>query len=135
MNIPIDWKKVEVKNVFAIWLPPTLREEYVSAVDSSVRRWANENIIVHFDLGRFSDPLTLYSQKRAFEMSSEQIDGVTATLVSFHQDNGWYLTAVHFPDLGKDRFGQTVKLTLVVEAKAIVDKQVPLRIVRSVQFL
>jgi hypothetical protein len=65
MDIPIDWKRVEVKNICRFSLPPTLTGVNVSGGDSFIRQWEDEHMTVNFDYGHFSDPLTLYSRQRA----------------------------------------------------------------------
>jgi hypothetical protein len=132
MDIPADWIKIKVNDKFAFWIPPGLAAVRVRGVDSHVQRWETEKIVVHFDFGRFSDPLTLYSRKKSHVVTAEQISGRSATIVSFERDDGWQFTAIHFPDLGKDTSGQVVKLTLVVETDPKVSKEVPLKIVKSV---
>jgi len=134
MEIPTDWKKVEAGGKFTFWIPPALEEVGVRAIDSTVRRWEGKEMMVHFDYGRFSDPLTLYSEKKLFETASELIDNRSARIVSFERVDGWYLTAVHFPELGKDKYQRTLKLTLVVESAPGVSKEVPTTIVKSVRF-
>lgn len=134
MIVPTDWMKVNVNDRFAFWIPPGLVAADAQGIDSYIQRWESEDIIVHFDYGRFSDPLTSYSRKKSYEPTTEQISGYSASIVSFEFDNGWWFTAIHFPDLRRDSFGQVIKLTLVAETSPRVDKEVPLKIVKSVTF-
>jgi len=134
VSIPRNWMRIEANNKFSFWLPPALVARDVRSHDSYERRWESKDMVVHFDYGRFSDPLTLYSRKNSYEAATERIGSYTTTIVSFQQDDGWRFTAAHFPDLGSDQFGRTVKLTLAVDTNPKVPKDVPLKIVRSITF-
>jgi hypothetical protein len=61
----------------------------------------------------------------------EKTDNYSARIVSFEKDNGWNFVGVHFPDLGKNKFDQIIKLTLVVESAPKIDKEIGSRIVKS----
>jgi len=126
--------RIEANNEFCFWLPPALVASDKLSHDSYVRRWESKDVVVHFDYGRFSDPLTLYSRKNSYEAATERIGGYTTTIVSFQRDDGSRFTAAHFPDLGSDQFGRTVKLTLAVDTHPKVPEDVPLKIVRSITF-
>ena len=134
MSIPRNWMRIEANNEFCFWLPPALVASDKLSHDSYVRRWESKDVVVHFDYGRFSDPLTLYSRKNSYEAATERIGGYTTTIVSFQRDDGSRFTAAHFPDLGSDQFGRTVKLTLAVDTHPKVPEDVPLKIVRSITF-
>lgn len=134
MDIPNDWIKVEIADKFRFWLPPFIKEVHTQGIDSFTRKWKSDDFIVYFDYGRFSDPLTLYSRKKSYIIRTDQINIHTVTIVSFKRDNDWNFTGVHFPDLGKDDFGQTMKLTVIVEAAPAANKENPLKIIRSIDF-
>jgi len=86
VDIPTDWTEVKVNDKFMFWVPPKLIAVDVRAIDSHVQRWESQDIIVHFDYGRFSDPLTFYSRKKSYETITEQISGYSATIVSFERE-------------------------------------------------
>jgi hypothetical protein len=132
MDVPTDWIRIEADGRFTFWLPPGLLEQDTRGIDSYVRRWESQNMLVHFDYGRFSDPLTLYSAQKGYEATTTRVSGYPVRIVSFERDNGWRFTAVHFSDLGQDTAGQVVKLTLVVESSPQVAADWPSKIVKSV---
>ena len=126
--------RIEANNKFSFWLPPTLVARDVQSHDSYMRRWESKDMVVKFDYGRYSDPLTFYSRKNSYEAATERIGGYATKIVSFQRDDDWRFTAAHFPDLGSEQFGRTVKLTLTVDTNPKVPRDVPLKIVRSVTF-
>ena len=134
MSVPTDWKEVRVNDAFVFWIPPDLMPVDVRGPDSLVQRWESADMIVHLDYGRYSDPLTFYSRKKSYESVTKQISGYDGTLISFEREDGWRATAVHFPDVGRDSFGQVLKLTLFVETAPTVSREVPLMLVESVRF-
>lgn len=134
MDLPSDWVQIEAAGTFSFWLPPDLAEVSTRGIDSVVRRWESEDLTALMDYGRFSDPLTEYSAQKSYQETSEQIAGHAARIVSFRQDDGWAFTAVHFPNLGSNASGHTLKLTLVVKSSPQLSQDVPLQIVRSVSF-
>jgi hypothetical protein len=134
MNIPEDWIKVEVAKKFIFWLPPNLIIGHDRGIDSFVQQWKGNNIRIELDYGRFSDPLTLYSRKRSYNAVVDRVGGYVATVVSFQEDDGWNFVGIHFPDLGKDTFGQAVKMTLIMRTDPRIGKQIPLKIIESIEF-
>jgi hypothetical protein len=134
MGLPNDWIKIEDNNKFTFWIPPGLREAKIHPIDSHLRRWESENLVVQFDYGQFSDPLTLYSRKGQYKTTNDQISNYAANIISFQRDSGWHFNGAHFPDLGKDSYGHVIKITLTVESGPEVDRELPLKIVRSIRF-
>ena len=131
---PENWMKIEVNTQFAFWLPNFMNEVEVQAIDSSVRRWQSKDMIVTFDYGRFSDPLSTYDDQRAYELFETQVSEQQAKIIHFKRDNGWWFTAIHFPFLKKDTFGPALKLTLVVETSPNMGKEISIRILNSITF-
>jgi uncharacterized protein YijF (DUF1287 family) len=132
VDVPTDWKVVRINNKFSFWIPPSVTEVEGRSIDSYSRRWKGDDITINFDYGLFSDPLTLYSRKKSYQITNEKIDNYSARIVSFQRDNGWSFVGVHFPELGKNKFDQIVKLTLVVESGPKIDKEIGSRIVKSI---
>jgi len=134
LDTPSDWIEIEVNDRFSFQLPSILKEVDVKGIDSFVRRWESQDLIVHFDYGLYSDPLTMYTKKKSYEATLDNIGGHSTSIVSFQKEDGWYFMAVHFHDLGRDRWGRIVKLTFIVESSQHVKREVPLRIVKSISF-
>ena len=128
------WVTVDVDGKFTFSLPQSLVPAEQRSVDSLVRRWEGEELAVHLDYGRYADPLIFYRRKKGCREATEQIDSHPVFVVEFERDDGWRFTAVHFSDLGSDPFGQTIKLTVVAESGPSIEKDIPLRIVRSIKF-
>lgn len=134
MDATIEWTRTETNAGFSFLLPSTLVPSGGQGIDSNIQRWQSKDLAVNYDYGRFSDSLTLYSRKKNYRASTLLLEGYTATLVSFERDDGWRFTGIHFPDLGRDRFDRTIKLTLVVEASAEINEGVSEKILRSICF-
>ncbi len=138
MNTPAStaagWVTVDADGKFTLSLPASLVPVQQRSVDSLARRWKGEQLVVHFDYGRYADPLIFYRDKKGYRAFTDQIDARPALVVEFERDDGWRFTAAHFADLGPDPFGQTIKLTVVVESGPGVGSDIPFRIVRSVRF-
>jgi uncharacterized protein YijF (DUF1287 family) len=132
VDVPTDWIIVRINNKFNFWIPPSVIEVEGRSIDSYSRRWKGDDIAINFDYGPFSDPLTLYSRKKSYQITNEKIDNYSARIVSFQKDNDWNFVGIHFPDLGKNKFDQIIKLTLVVESGPKIDKEIGSRIAKSI---
>ena len=75
----------------------------------------------------------MYSRKKSYQITSKNIDDYPARMVSFEKDNGWNFVGVHFSDLGRNKFDQIIKLTLVVESAPKINKEIGSRIVKSIR--
>lgn len=128
-----NWIQVQITDKCSFMVPPALVEVKARSIDSHSRGWKGNGITVNFDYGLFSDPLTLYSNKLSFHISEEKIDGLQARIVWFQKDDGWNIIGIHFLDLGKNNYNQTIKLTVVVEIGPNVDKEIGFRIIKSVK--
>ena len=134
VDVPAGWAEIRVDEKFAFALPPGMAPVETRSLDSNVQRWEGQGLVVHFDYGRFSDPLTLYARKPGYVASTERIAGRTASVVSFNLEGRQRFTAVHFPDVGRDPYNQVLKLTLVVESSPDSEAKLPLQIIHSVRF-
>jgi hypothetical protein len=134
LDTSFDWIEIEVHDRFSFQLPSNLKEVDIKGIDSFVRRWESQDLIVHFDYGLYSDPLTTYTKKKLYKATLDNIDGHLTSIISFQKEDGWYFMAVHFHDLGRDRWGRIVKLTFIVENSQDAKREVPLRIVKSISF-
>jgi hypothetical protein len=132
VEIPTDWILIQINNEFSFWIPPSVMEVKGHSIDSYSRHWKGVDIVINFDYGLFSDPLTLYSRNKSYQITNVNINNYAARKVSFQKDNGWNFVGVHFPNLGKNKFGQIIKLTLVVESGPEVDKEIGSRIIKSI---
>ncbi len=128
-----DWKVVRINDTFSFQIPPLVIEVEGRSVDSYSRYWKGDDITINFDYGRFSDPLTLYSRKNSYQITNEKINNYSARIVSFQRENGWNFIGVHFQALGKNKFDQIIKLTLVVETGPKIDKEIGSRIIKSIR--
>jgi hypothetical protein len=99
-----------------------MREVEGQSIDSYSRRWKADNIAINFDYGIFSDPLALYSKRKSYRAFDEKIDNNLASVVSFQKEDGCNFIGAYFPDLDKNKFNQTIKLTLVVEVARQTDR-------------
>jgi hypothetical protein len=133
-SVDAGWDMVDADGKFTFSLPKSLVPVEQRSVDSLVRRWEGKQLAVHFDYGRYADPLITYRDKKGYRGTTAQIDNHPVSVVEFERDHGWRFTAVHFSDLGSDLFGQTVKLTVVAESGPNIEKDIPWRILRSVRF-
>lgn len=133
VNVPTDWIKIQVNNIFSFWVPSSVKEVESRSIDSYSRRWKGDDIVLNIDYGPFSDPLTLYSRKKSYQITSKNIENYPARIVSFEKDSGWNFVGVHFSDLGRNKFDQIIKLTLVVESAPKIDKEIGSRIVKSIR--
>ena len=129
----VDWIQVQISDRFSFSIPPFVREVEGESIDSYSRRWKGDDIAINIDYGIFSDPLTLYSKKKSYRVFDEKIDNNLARIVSFQKEDGWNFIGIHFPDLGKNKFNQTIKLTLVVEVSPKMDNQIGFKIIKSIK--
>jgi hypothetical protein len=129
-----DWKEVAV-NGFRLRSPVDLREADAKGIDSNATALEGRNLSVVIDAGPFSDPLTSYGDRRGASASEETIGGRTARVVSFPLDDGSQFAAAHFELDGEARAGAPRKLTISVTGREDLGGEVPLKIVRSLEFL
>lgn len=130
-----DWKDVTIDNRFRLRSPVPLTETAATGVDSNAKALEGTNLNVVIDEGQFSDPLTAYGSRQGAQLLEEPIGGRAARVVSFPLDDGSHFAAAHFEpdgDAGSDRPG---KLTISVTGRDDAGGDVPLEVVRSLEFL
>jgi hypothetical protein len=130
-----DWKHVTVGNRFRLRSPVDLTVADAAGVDSNATALEGRNISVVIDEGPFSDPLTSYGNRQGVQSSEEPIDGHPARVVSFPLDDGSQFAAAHFDLSGGAGPDHPRKLTISVTGRDDAAGDVPLKVVRSLEFL
>ena len=130
--IRAGWREVDA-GAFVFILPTELTQISIQGEDSSVGRYAAQNMAVDFDYGAYSDALS-YADAPEFAQRRETVDGLDAVIVSCrHPDRHSpfaYFYAIHFP---KTRV-TGVKLTVYVSCRAKSDYGIAEEIIRSIAF-
>jgi len=130
--IKVGWREVDA-GAFVFRLPTELSQIPIQGEDSSVGRYAAQNMVVDFDYGAYSDPLS-YTDAPEYAQRRETVGGLDAVIVSCRhpdiQSPLAYFYAIHFPKT----LVTGAKLTLYVSCRAKSDYGTAEEIVRSVSF-
>jgi len=124
------WVLMDEK-AFSFYAPPDMKSLPVQGVDSFVGEYHGDSITLHFDYGRFSNPLENRDGTGVSEYSSqvELIGGKNAKVVSLHS-YGEKLVGVYFPSAG----GEGIRLTVTATGKTPSDYETAKTIFRTIQF-
>ena len=131
---PQEWSRTSFEAVGDFGSPVTLHKTDAQGIDTDFGEWKGEGLTVRIDYGIYADPLMSYRDRDGYEELTEEIDGRMARIVSFRPSNGGRFAAAHFkaPNVTGGRTAN--RLTMTVEAAAMVGEDVPLRIIRSLKF-
>ncbi len=113
-------------------LPPDLIDQKVQGIDSSVGQYKSDSIILSFDYGMYSDPLTSYSKRPDYQESEIKIDGRVAKKIIYKDDavKGFaYVVGLHVSNTTK------TKLTMMAYCKDKKDIKIVEEIFTTVKFL
>jgi hypothetical protein len=125
--VPAGMKRLQTPS-FSLLMPESMVEVEIRPIDSYVREFKNDALILSLDYGMYSDPLD-YANARRSEWTV--IDGRRARLVEFEQEvkDRRSCSAVHFPQLDPER-----SLTVYLCGASPVDRTLADQIFRSIRF-
>lgn len=97
-------------SAFRLLLPPPVRQRAVSSIDSEVGGWQSSTMVLYFDYGAYSNPLTddMPATTVACALS---IGGHPARIVAYQLGDSLFVAGVHWGDLGETELGKT-RLTI-----------------------
>lgn len=126
------WKVVTLTPRLRIRSPVDVARSPAHPVDSKASLWEGQNLRILVDEGPFSDPLTSYGDRVGAETFEETIDGRPARVVSAELEDGSQFAGAHF---GLEEGAAPGALTITVTGSGHLADDVPLEIVRSVEFI
>jgi hypothetical protein len=111
-TLPPSWVTIDARQ-FTFSAPPDLRAVPVRGIDSYVGRYTNQTVVLSFDYGWYSDPLTdNYKQRANYKKEHTKVDGRKAVIVTFSRPSEQHAfdhcIGIHFPDLGDGRTKLTI---------------------------
>jgi hypothetical protein len=132
--MPREWKEIRLAGTaLRLRSPVDLAAAGREGIDSHVSVFQGKNLEVTVDEGPFCDPLTGYGDRPEHRMTEEPIGGRPARVVSFRLDEAQgHFAGAHFD--GEGEGSGPSKLTIAVIGREDLGGDVPLQVVKSVQF-
>jgi len=136
--VPGDWKRVELDH-FSFSVPPDLKRESTTAVDSSVWVFSSDHIRLVIDFGPYSNNLEVYHTQPGFSEELVEIAGKKAKIASFRLDDRFannahrglrFVAAAYFASSVSD----SQKLTFWVNCNGSSEQQIAKTIFHSIRF-
>lgn len=142
-SVPQDWKRIDADGKFTFFVPPDMEAEAAQGIDSYVGEYRSNGIRLYFDYGWWSGNFcdARYTEQKPQNADvTIQIGGQRARLVTFYEPNPKmdyefpYIAVVCFADLGTEKPGQKITLTMWATCKGRAEQQTAKRIFQSIQF-
>jgi hypothetical protein len=127
------WKVIELTPRLRIRSPVELSRSNAVAIDSNASIWEGPDLTIVVDEGPFSDPLATHGGRPIGQSAEETIGGRAARVVSSRLDDGSQFAGAHF-DRDDRPGGGSQKLTVTVTGRDIDGGDIPLKVLRSLEF-
>lgn len=139
-DVPDGWTKITVCRL-SFFTPPDMKDLGTKGVDSCVARFANNDITLYLDYGRYGGPPRQGNSDLEFKEQFVSIDGRNAQLVTYvdasHSNSGLKYNAgiyvvVKEPEI--ESFPKTISLMMSVLVERRKDQETAQRIFRTIRF-
>jgi hypothetical protein len=126
---PTGWQKLET-GAFSLYGPPGWELRKRQGFDSYVAELAGDGMVLSFDFGRYSNPLS-DAQEPSYVIVYEVVHGVNAKIVS-PKKPGQGITGIYFPSVPTAEIGN--KLCLVGYDLTAAQQETALRMFQTIRF-
>ena len=138
--VPDGWTKISVCHL-SFFAPPDMKDLDMRGADSCVAQYANNDIALYLDYGRYGSPPQRINSYLEFKEQSVVIDGKNAQLATFvdasHSNSGLkYLTGMYVvvKESDGDVWPKTISLMMSVRGNSQKDQEIAQRIFRTIHF-
>jgi hypothetical protein len=83
-DVPEGWTKINICHI-SFYAPPDLKKSDVNGIDSCMAQYANNDIALYLDYGRYGGPATARGSDLEWKQESRSIGGKDAQLITFVQ--------------------------------------------------
>ena len=139
-GVPDGWTKISVCHL-SFFAPPDMKDLGAKGIDSCVAEYANNDITVSLDYGRYGSPPRRSNSYLEFKEQSVLIDGKNAQLATFvdasHKNSGlkyatWMYVVVKESET--DELPKTISLMMWVRSESQKAQEIAQRILRTIHF-
>lgn len=139
-NGPDGWVKINICRL-SFFAPPDMKDLGTKGADSCVAQFANNQITLYLDYGRYGSPNTQSSLNRGSKEQSISIDGKKGHLITYiddsHGNSGRKYDAslyVVVRESETEGFPKTISLMMWVQGDSEKNQEIAQRIFRTIRF-
>ncbi len=139
-NVPDGWVKINICNL-SFFAPPDMKDSGTKGADSCVAQFANNDIKLYLDYGRYGGEDTQSRLNRGSKEQSISIDGKKGHLLTYiddsHGNSGRKYDAslcVVVRESESEGFPKTISLMMWVQGESEKDQEIAQRIFRTIRF-
>lgn len=139
-DVPDGWVKINICRL-SFFAPADMKDLGTKGVDSCVAQFANKQMTLYLDYGRYGSPNTQSSLNRGSKEQSVSIDGKKGHLITYIDDrqgnSGRKYDAslyVVVRESESEAFPNTISLMMWVQGETEKDQEIAQRIFRTIRF-
>jgi hypothetical protein len=139
-GVPDGWTKISVCRL-SFFAPPDMKDLGMRGIDSCLLQYANKDITVYLDYGRYGSPPRQSNSYLEYKEQSLLIDGKNAQLATFvdagrSNSGGKYIACMYVvvKESESDVLPKIISLMMSVRGESQKDQEIAQRIFRTIHF-